>query len=64
MTVGKRTARERELERRAIQKNDDIWWARMHYLFHALPRDQSQRWGGDVVEFVEGLDTARSWNDL
>ncbi len=32
--------------------------ARMEYLFHALPFSERHRWGGDVREFIEGIDFA------
>ena len=37
-----------------------IWWARMEYLFEALPFVVRHRWGGDAREMVEGLDAARA----
>lgn len=37
-----------------------IWWARMEYLFGALPFVVRHRWGGDAREMVEGLDAARA----
>jgi hypothetical protein len=40
-------------------KNDDLWWARMEYLFRELPFPVRHRWGGDAHEFVEGIDVAR-----
>ena len=39
--------------------NDDLWWDRIAYLFEELPFPIRHRWGGDVREFVEGLDIAR-----
>jgi hypothetical protein len=33
--------------------------ARFEFLFHALPFEVRHRWGGDVQEFLEGIDAAR-----
>jgi hypothetical protein len=47
-----------------MRKNtDELWWARMQYLFDALPVEIRNRWGGDVQEFVQGIDVARSWKE-
>ena len=40
-------------------KESDEWWARMEYLFAALPFPIRHQWGGDAREFVQGLDVAR-----
>lgn len=34
--------------------------ARFEYLFHALPFEVRHRWGGDVTEFIQGIDAARA----
>lgn len=48
--------------RRACHEQQHWWWARMEYLFRALPFEIRHRWGGDAQEMVEGIDLAIASN--
>jgi hypothetical protein len=42
----------------ALEDRERAYNAALTYLFHALPFEQQQRWGGDAEEFIEGVQFA------
>jgi hypothetical protein len=42
----------------ALEDRERAYNAALTYLFHALPFEQQQRWGGDADEFIEGVQFA------